>query len=140
MPMKGWTEADVIRLKQSKGFLEHLEGYLENLASADAKITAKQCKKRGPNKTEAEYARLYLRNVDARYEALTFHMQNGCSYKPDWVVFDTDGLPRTAIECKGSYRFYSHGRARLAFKQCQLEFSGIVFLWATKTKKGWEVE
>lgn len=91
-----------------------------------------------PNKTEAEFFRfLVLRgDKDVRYQALTFHMRNGCDYTADWVVFE-GGVPVRAYEVKGSYRHHSYARARLAFNQCSLEFSGIEFIWVKKTKEGW---
>jgi hypothetical protein len=92
-----------------------------------------------PNKTEAEYRRLHL-TPDARYEALTFRFTNGHRYTPDWVVTRPDG----AIEChevKGGYRFGSHQRARLAFDQARVEWPGMVWVWATRGKRGeWEIE
>ena len=90
-----------------------------------------------PNATEQDYADRFLQGSDHRFQALTFHMRNGCDYTADWITFNEMGNPILAIECKGSYRFHSHGRAQLAFKQCQLEYPGIKFSWATKTKEGW---
>ena len=101
--------------------------------------TAKIAKVRQPNKTEAEFANLYLRGVEARYEALTWRMANGSKYTPDWVVF-VDGLPTACVECKGSYRFASHGRSKLAWSQCAVEFPGIEWVFAVKTKDGWKQE
>jgi len=95
-------------------------------------------RKRQPNKTEARYAAEMLRGLDARYEAVTFRLSNGHRYTPDWVVFDSDGRLLSCHEVKGSYRFHSHGRARLAFDQAALEFSGITWVWATLTSHGWE--
>jgi len=95
-------------------------------------------RKRQPNKTEARYAAEMLRGLDARYEAVTFRLSNGHRYTPDWVVFDSDGRLLSCHEVKGPYRFHSHGRARLAFDQAALEFSGITWVWATLTSHGWE--
>ncbi len=94
---------------------------------------------KAPNKTEARYRAEKLRGLDARYEALSFLLQNGHRYTPDWVVLGTDGR----IEChevKGAYRFGSHGRARLAFDQAKAEFPGFGWVWATWTGKAWEVQ
>jgi hypothetical protein len=93
--------------------------------------------RRRPNKTEAKYAAEVLRGTDARYEALTFRLANGHRYTPDWVVFD-GGRPSQCHEVKGSYKFGSHQRARLAFDQAATEFPGLNWFWATLTKKGWE--
>ena len=95
-------------------------------------------RKRQPNKTEARYAAEMLRGLDARYEAVTFRLSNGHRYTPDWVVFDSAGRLLSCHEVKGSYRFHSHGRARLAFDQAALEFPGITWVWATLTRQGWE--
>lgn len=91
----------------------------------------------GPNKTEARYAAELLCGLDARYEAITFRMANGHRYTPDWVVFE-NGRPTQCHEVKGSYRFGSHQRARLAFDQAAAEFPGLNWFWATLTKNGWE--
>ena len=99
--------------------------------------TAAKKRRRQPNKTEARYAAEMLRGLDARYEAVTFRLSNGHRYTPDWVVFDSAGR-LSCHEVKGSYRFHSHGRARLAFDQAALEFPGITWFWATLTSRGWE--
>jgi len=127
--MKGWTQEDLDRLTLSKS----------KPAKPERKPRRKPRIGKGaqqPNATEQEYADRFLRSTDHRHQALTFHMKNGCSYTADWIVF-TDGVPEIAIECKGSYRFHSHGRAQLAFRQCREEFAGIKFMWATKTNEGW---
>jgi len=88
---------------------------------------------REPNKTEADYRATQLRGMDARYEALTFHMANGHRYTPDWVVFTGDGN----IEChevKGGYALGSEQRARLAFDQARVEFPWVVWVWAKKSE------
>lgn len=90
-----------------------------------------------PNKTEADYRRHHLRGMDARYESLTFRMVNGHRYTPDWVVF-VDGRPSQCHECKGGYALHSQQRARLAFDQVRVEFPGLVWVWAMKTKDGWK--
>ena len=94
---------------------------------------------KGPNKTEAHYRLYHLRDVDARYEALTFRMANGHRYTPDWVVFE-DGRPVACHECKGGYALHSQQRARLAFDQARVEYPGLRWTWATKTAEGWRIE
>jgi len=86
---------------------------------------------RKPNSTEAEYARIFLRGKDARFEALTFRLANGHRYTPDWIVLE-NGLPVEAHEVKGSYRLHSHQRSRLAFDQARIEFPGIKWFWNGK--------
>ncbi len=94
---------------------------------------------RGPNKTEADYHRHHLRGLDARFEAVTFRMDNGHRYTPDWVVF-VGGRPFACHECKGGHALHSQQRARLAFDQVRVEFPGLVWVWAVKTPAGWRVE
>ena len=138
--MKGWTQEDIDRFNlakaKHKGIAKAIDA-VDFTAPAMPKRKAKVGKgAQQPNKTEQEYADCFLQGTDHRFQALTFHMRNGCDYTCDWIVFE-NGTPVQAIECKGSYRFHSHGRARLAFRQCQLEYPGIKFSWATKTKEGW---
>jgi len=95
---------------------------------------------KGPNKTEAAYLkRLLSVHHDVRYEALTFKLASGHRYTPDFVVM-FDGMPAECHEVKGSYKLHSHGRARLAFDSARVEFPGIHWVWAVKTKTGWECE
>jgi hypothetical protein len=94
---------------------------------------------KGPNKTEAAYQTACLATRDTRYEAVTFRLANGHRYTPDWVVVDA-GRIVACHEVKGGYRMHSHGRARLAFDQARVEYPGISWIWAVKTKTGWECE
>jgi hypothetical protein len=98
--------------------------------------TGKQAQAKGPNKTEADYRNIFLHGDDARFEALTFKMANGHRYTPDWVVM-VNGMPTECHECKGGYALHSQQRARLAFDQAKVEFPGLKWVWAVKTKKGW---
>ena len=106
--------------------------------------TRKRRQSKGPNKTEAEYRRLYLDRIypPARilYEAITLRLANGHRYTPDWVVL----LPDGQVEChevKGAYRLGSLQRARLAFDQARIEWPAWRWVWATRGKGGaWEVE
>lgn len=102
-------------------------------------IPAPPRKASGPNKTEDEYRRTYLRGLDARYEAITFRMANGHKYTPDWVVFDQGGEIVSCHECKGGYALHSQQRARLAFDQCAAEFPAFKWTWAVKKPEGWEI-
>jgi len=95
------------------------------------KPKAKQTARNGmrtPNQTEQTYRDTVLRYRDARYEAMTFKMSNGHKYTPDWVVFEA-GRPIECHECKGAYRLGSYQRARLAFDQARVEFSGLKWVW-----------
>lgn len=97
---------------------------------------------RKPTKTELAYRREVLdRAASVRsvtYEGLTFRMANGHRYTPDFVVRREGGQ----IEChevKGGYALGSQQRARLAFDQARVEFSWVVWVWAVRTKDGWEI-
>jgi len=146
--MKGWTQEDIDKFYKAKreDLIDKAHAEQSDLNAAEPLAKPKRKAKVGkgaqqPNKTEAEYAAYGLGlKIDLRFQALTFHMKNGLDYSPDWVEFDCDGLPCRAIEVKGSHRFHSHGRARLAFNQCKVEFPGIEWIWATKTKEGWVLE
>jgi hypothetical protein len=93
---------------------------------------------RAPNKTEAEYNRLYLGGAGL-YEAITLKLPGGSRYTPDWVTFDGDVV--TLHEVKGSFRFGSHGRAVTAFRECAAAFPCFAFVWAARGKgtAGWTV-
>lgn len=101
--------------------------------AGNIKRTAKEM-----NKTERHYLENVLIGKDARYEALSFRMSNGHSYRPDFVVFE-DGRPTECHEVKGSYALHSQQRARLAFDQAAVEFPGLRWIWAVKSGSGWRV-
>lgn len=129
--------ADGVRVSRSTA----VQSVPARSACADAPVSQPPPRTRNvrqPNKTEARYAAEMLRGLDARYEAVTFRLSNGHRYTPDWVVFDSAGRLLSCHEVKGSYRFHSHGRARLAFDQAAVEFPGITWFWATLTSQGWE--
>ena len=93
----------------------------------------------GPNKTEAEYNRLYLHGKGL-YEALTLRLPGGSRYTPDWVVIGEGGAVELH-EVKGSYRFGSHGRAVTAFREAMAAFPCFAFVWAVRGKGGaWSVK
>ena len=88
----------------------------------------------GPNKTEAEYNRLYLHGKGI-YEAVTLRLPGGSRYTPDWVVMG-DGGAVELHEVKGSFRFGSHGRAVTAFREAVAAFPCFAFVWAVRGKGG----
>ena len=94
-------------------------------------------------KTEQDYERAYLFGKNYKFEGITLRMSNGHRYTPDYFVCETsgDGEPGTIElhEVKGSYKLQSYGRAKMAFDQCKIEFPMFKFIWATKTKEGWEL-
>ncbi len=99
---------------------------------------------KGPNKTEAEYRRLYLGTgrrdlVAVAFEGVTFRLANGHRYTPDWVYVEGGRL--VCVEVKGSYRLGSYQRARLAFDQAAVEWPGVRWIWAERRKDGsWHVK
>lgn len=92
---------------------------------------------RGPNKTEAAYAREFLSVggvARAVFEGITFRLPGGSRYTPDWYSFD--GGIHTVVEVKGTYRLGSHGRAWTAFREARAAFPGFVFTWVERQKDG----
>lgn len=93
---------------------------------------------RQPNKTEAEYNRIYLKGL-GRYEAVSLRLPGGSRYTPDWMSIDEAGQI-WLHEVKGSYRHHSHGRALTAWREAVAAFPCFRFVWATRGKGGaWEV-
>ena len=110
------------------------------------KKRASKAKDSGPNATEDEYNDRFLDGKGV-YEAITLRLPGGSRYTPDWmsvehVGFDFDGVKQSVVtltEVKGSHRFPSEGRSRLAFDVAKKEFPMFRFVWAKKTKSGeWE--
>jgi len=93
-----------------------------------------------PTKTELAYRREVLdRNPAAEgvvYEALTFRLENGHRYTPDWVFWVGGKLH--CVEVKGAYRLGSYQRARMAFDQAAVEWPGFVWIWAERNGQGWK--
>ncbi len=91
-----------------------------------------------PNKTEAEFNRLYLGGA-GQFEAITFRLAGGSRYTPDWYVFFR-GL-HIVIEIKGAYRHHSYGRALTAWREARAQFPGFTFCWAARgADRSWTVE
>jgi hypothetical protein len=111
-------------------------------AAKEKPATAGQRRRRKPNKTETAYRAEVLGRradiADVRYEGLTFRMENGHRYTPDWVVVTGIG----GIEChevKGRHALHSQQRARLAFDQARVEFPWFTWIWAVRVKAGWDI-
>jgi hypothetical protein len=113
-----------------------LPAHLQDAARRQLGITPapRGSTRKGPTKTELAYALEQLHGLDARYEAITFHMANGHRYSPDWSYWRDGKLH--CVEVKGSYRLGSYQRARLAFDQAAIEWPDIVWVWAEKQKGG----
>ena len=93
---------------------------------------------RGPNKTEAEFNRLFLHGAGL-YEAVVLKLSGGSRYTPDWFYLGSDGVPALA-ECKGGYRLGSEGRAATAFREAAARFPCFRFVWAVRGRDGWRGE
>lgn len=92
---------------------------------------------KGPNDTEAAFNRDILGGRGI-FEAMSFKIAGGHRYTPDFIVQTPSGIE--AYEVKGSYRFPSEGRARLAFDDARERFPSVRFYWYRKTKTGWTNE
>lgn len=92
---------------------------------------------KGANATEAAFNRDILKGCGV-FEAMSFKLAGGHRYTPDFIVQTTSGIE--AYEVKGSYRFPSEGRARLAFDDAAERYPTIKFYWYRKTKDGWKDE
>ena len=98
---------------------------------------------KGPNKTEAEYRRMFMDPhradlVSVAFEGLTFRLANGHRYTPDWVYVEGGRL--VCVEVKGSRRLGSYQRARLAFDQAVVEWPDVRWIWAERCEDGaWRV-
>ncbi len=153
MSMKGWSQADVDAYKArqsvktmpsaSCGASEQAKGNLVAVKHSDATestrnryLKAKQPKGQ-PNKTEADYNFRYL-GGQGIYEGVTFRLNGGSKYTPDWVFWSNGRM--FAVECKGSYRFHSEGRALVAFLEARAKFKNVVFLWVQKHDNGEWIE
>jgi len=94
--------------------------------------------RKGPTKTEAEFARCHLAGKDARFEALVFRLANGHRYTPDWVYVEGGRL--VCVEVKGARRLGSYQRARMAFDQAVVEWPDVRWIWAERCEDGsWQV-
>lgn len=94
-------------------------------------------KGKGPNATEAAFNREMLGGRGI-FEAMSFKIAGGHRYTPDFIVQTTGGIE--AYEVKGSYRFPSEGRARLAFDDARERYPSIKFYWFRKNKTEWKDE
>ena len=135
----GYKECPVCRMMTKAAVCRCGQKMKDEVAPEAAPAEKPAKAKGGPNKTEACYRRDVLsRRQDLTsigYEALTIRMGNGHRYTPDWTCQATDGRV-ICVEVKGTYRFGSHQRARLAFDQCATEWPCFEFVWAERQKDG----
>lgn len=97
----------------------------------------RKSKGKGPNATEAAFNRDIL-GGNGIFEGMSFKIAGGHRYTPDFIVSTPDGIE--AYEVKGSYRFPSEGRARLAFDDARERYPSIKFYWFRKNKTAWKDE
>lgn len=86
--------------------------------------------------TERRFQRDVLNN-QGWFEAVTLRLPGGSRYCADFLVM-SDGVP-TLVECKGSFRLGSQGRAHTAFLEAAALYSSVFrFVWAEEipAKKG----
>ena len=101
-------------------------------------------KKPGPNATETEYGRhlqLEFPGCEGVFEGLTIHFLNGHKYRPDWIVKGDGWILCVEVKHRGKdgYRLPSYQRAKLAYDQAKVEWSGFRWRWAEKTSTGWDI-
>lgn len=98
-----------------------------------------------PNKTESAYGRrleMEYPGSRVRYEAITFTLDNGHRYTPDWIVFHPDGkILCVEVKAKGKngFRHPSYQRARCMFDQCRVELPMFAWRWADRCGANWDV-
>ena len=134
-PFAGWTEDDVAAHNS------RMRGVNQPVAPTLPVKVEKSAKKgsKGPNKTETaayHYLKLCYPGASVRYEAITFHLEQGAAYTPDFLV--TFGESMICYEIKNAgYRHASYGRSRMAFRQAALEFPTFQFIWVELSKGEW---
>jgi len=105
---------------------------------AVAKVACVTGARKGPTKTETDFARCHLAGKSARFEALVFRLANGHRYTPDWVYVEGGRL--VCVEVKSSRRLGSYQRARVAFDQAAVEWPDARWIWAERCEDGsWHV-
>lgn len=103
---------------------------------APAKPQIRIPKKAAPNKTEAHASQFLVREFpgcDVRYEALTFRLNSGTIYTPDWTVWRGNTL-LLCVEVKA--RWMHRDASKEKFKQALAEWPSIK--WRFMQKNGSE--
>jgi len=114
----------------------------DEFARLEGKAQIRLPKKRGPNKTEAEWIGILERRFDPAYfrvlyERVTLHLPSGTRYTPDAVVMENKyrGAIYEFWEVKGPH---IHNSASIrAFKEARAAYPLWSFRFAQKTKGGW---
>ena len=108
-------------------------------AKAGESLAKKPKERREPNKTEQAayfYLKMCYPDANIRYEAITFHLEQGAAYTPDYLVTTQEGM--TCVEIKNAaYKHASYGRSRMAFRQAALEFPTFQFIWLELQNGEW---
>lgn len=114
------------------------------LVHAIDKVNKKIDKQHSPNKTESEYGRMLQMEFPGalvKFEPVTFHMENGHRYTPDWVVQIPGCVSLIIVEVKArgknGFRLPSYQRAKLAFDQCRVDYPQFTWRWAEKSSGTW---
>ena len=109
-------------------------------------------KKTGPNATEARYLRDIINPaygdgfhlISYEPEPIVLTRTTKREYTADFLVQDSGGanlsMRPTYHEVKGSYALPTQDRARLAWEIAAEQNPQFDFVWATLTRKGWEIE
>ena len=106
-------------------------------------VEKKPVVRKEPNKTEGEYGhRLQLEfpGAKVRFESMTFVLENGHKYRPDWIVCFSDGNILCVEVKNGGFKHASYGRSRLAFAQARIDWPMFSWRWASKGEGSWSVE
>lgn len=94
----------------------------------------------GMSSAEAQFNRDVLLGL-GKYEPITFTLQGGVRYTPDFLFKDPNTGSIYFFEVKGNYRLPTHGRSVMAFKACCAAFPEFTFCFAELGKDGktWKV-
>jgi hypothetical protein len=105
-------------------------------------VDVKQKQAKGPNKTEAEYRRLYLdpqwragEISQPLFEKITLRLGIDCRYTPDWSYW-TDGHLHM-VEVKGGHVWDD---AKAKFRAAVEQFPNVRFTWAQKRSGKWNIQ
>jgi hypothetical protein len=71
-----------------------------------------------------------------RYEALSFRLESGAGYCPDWTGWRAGELV-ACVEVKGGWDHGSHSRSALAWKTAASEWPAVAWIWARWDGREW---
>ena len=97
-----------------------------------------------PNKTELSYSVMLgyeFPGCRIAFEGITFKLDNGHRYSPDWIVHTPDGILCVEVKARGTngHRLPSYQRAKLAYDQAKIDFPEFQWRWAEKCGGIWNV-